>query len=510
MSKAGKVLFLFSFFALLVLFVSRLTYGGWHASLWVPFGLFVVLGALGVAKDWRALQEIALRRSTKYGMNTGLAVAIAVGGLICVNVLATRYEKKMDWTSERLNSLSEQSLKVARSISVDTELVLLTGKDAPTGENIVRSVGDLVDMYTNVNPKIRLKVHDALARPDLAQKFEYSYGPYAFFAVQGERKLKIDPPNEESVTRALMKFGRDKKKNIYFTRGHGEILLDSKDQRGLSTLKDNLSVTYEVKSLALFENKDKVPDDADVVAVVGPTQQFLEVELQALRDYVRRGGHLFLALDPGTKHNLAQLTKSFGVEFKNDFVLDLRSQALKGAPSLVLGTEFAPGHEITRAFKSAGNEIALFEMVSSLQKDPDVASSLAVDPLVRTDASTANFPELRDKLEFKPNGPHTVAMTVSGRQGGEGAKEFGLVVFGDSDFLANRLIHNNLNRDLSENAFAWLSADKDLISIRPKEPKGTKILIMDTSRVALSLALFGCSMVLFTLAAGVWWRRRMA
>jgi len=508
MSKAGKILFTFSFLALLILFVARLTYGGWHASFWVPFGLWLGLLALACAKDRRALKEYALRRSTKYGMNTGVTIAVAVGGLVCLNVLANRYEKKLDWTTERLNSLSEQSLKVAKAVTTDTELVLLTGKDTPT-ENVGRSVRDLVDMYQNVNDKIRLSMYDALNRPDLAQKFEYTAGPYAFFAVQGERKVKVDPPTEENLTRALLKLAREKKKTIYFTRGHGEIMLDEKDARGLSALKDGLAVTYEVKGLALFENKDKVPDDADVVAVVGPTQQFLESEIGALREYVRRGGHLFLALDPGTKQNLAGLAKSFGVEYNNDFVLDLRSQAVKGAPSLVLGTEFSPSHEITRGFKSVGNQIALFEMVSTLRKAPEASPALTVETLVRTDQTTASFPELKENLEFKPNGPHVIGMTATGHEG-EGKKEFGVVVFGDSDFISNRLIHNNMNRDLIENSLAWLSSDKELISIRPKEPKGNKLVILDTGRVALSLALFGVTVALFGMSAGVWWRRRMA
>jgi ABC-type uncharacterized transport system involved in gliding motility auxiliary subunit len=512
MTKAGKVIFLFALLAFVLLGVSRLVYGGWHSSFWLPLGMFLGLFVLGVVKEWRILKEVAFMRSTKYGMNTGIQVLITMSALICVNILANRYEKKMDLSQERYNSLSDQSFKIATAVKVETELVLLLGKDAGQVENLQRSVRDLMDMYRNVNSKIKFVTYDVLVRPDIAQKFEFTFGPYAVYVAQGERRLKVDPPTEESVTRALMKLAREKKKKIYFTRGHGELLLEEKAARGMSILKDNLSVSYEVKSFALFENKNKVPDDADVVAVVGPMQQFLPEEIQALREYTRSGGHLFLALDPGSKQNLAQLTKSFGVEFANDFVLDLRSQARKGAPSLVLGTEFSATSEVTRAFRSAGNEIALFQLASSLRKAPEAVATLKIESLVQTDASTANIPELKEKIEFKPNGPHIVGMAVKGKDvgAGESAKEFSVVIFGDSDFLGNQLIHNNLNRDLVENSFAWLAADTELISIRPKEPKGTKLMIMDSSRIALTLALFGITLVLMSMSIGFWWRRRMA
>jgi ABC-type uncharacterized transport system involved in gliding motility auxiliary subunit len=514
MSKAGRILFGFSMLAFVILTLSRAVYGGWHDSFWVPLVLFVVLGAIGVFKEWQFLKEVALLRTTKYGMNTGASVAIALVALVCINVIASRYDKKFDLTKERLNSLSDQSIRVAKAISADTQIVVLTGKEAnASGEDVVRGSHDLVDMYHNVNNKIQFVNYDALTRPDMAQKYDYTYGPFATYVVQGERKLKIDRPNEESITRALLKLSHDKKKTIYFVRGHGEIMLDTKEPRGLSTIQEDLSVTYDLKSLALFENKDKVPADADVVAIVGPTAQFLDSEIQGLREYVRGGGNLFLALDPGSKQNLAQLTKSFGVEFKNDFVLDLRSQALKAAPTLVLGTDFSRDHEVTRAFRAVGNQMALFELASSLVKAPDAAANLKVEPLIKTDATTANFNELKDKIEFKPNGPHILAMTVTGKveeSGPNNGKEFNVVVFGDSDFLANRLVHNNLNRDLVENSFSWLASDKELISIRPKEPKGNKLVLVDTSRILLTLGLFGLTLLLFAMSLGFWWRRRMA
>lgn len=514
MSKIGKICFVLSLVAFLCLGTARLIYGGWHESFWFPFALIFIFFALGVWKDHLALKELMFMRSTKHGMNLGALVILVVVGLVCVNFFAARYDKKSDWTSERLNSLSEQSVKAAKGLKQDTELVLVYRKESQE-ENIQRAVSDIAAMYTNESSKLRFVAYNGLQRPDLAQKFDFTSGQFVFYAVQGERKVKIDPPNEEGVTRALIKLGRDKKKVIYFTRGHGELLLDDKDENGLSFLKDDLSVTYDVKSLALFETGNKVPDDADIVAVVGPKQQLLPVEIDALRDFARRGGNLFLALDPGQRHNLSLLTRSFGVEFSNQFVFDLRSQALRSSPSLVLGTEFSRTSEITKAFRSNGNQMALFLLASSVKKAIDAPSTLAIEDLIRTDKTTASVPELKEKLEYRPNGPHTLAVTVTGELPPSGdkasaGKKMNAVVFADSDFMNNRLIHNNMNRDLVGNSFAWLTNDTELITIRPKEPKTTRLDLMTGSFYALALGLLALSFALLGTGITFWWRRRTA
>lgn len=507
MSKAGKFLFLFSFLFFLVLCVTRIIYGGWHDGMWGPLGLSITFFVLAIAKDWRALRDIFGMRSTKQGMNTGVLILLVVAGLTCVNILAVRYEKKFDWTSERLNSLSDQSRKAAEGIKAETTILTLYRKGAAE-ENAARSVNDIVSMYKQVNPKITSSGYDALQRPDLTQKYEFQSGAYVVYAVQGEKKVKIDTPNEEGITRALLKLGHDKKKTVYFTMGHGERVLEDKTETGLSRLKEELEVVYDVKPLILFQSENKVPDDADVVAVVQPVQQFLPAEIDALRDYAKRGGHLLIALDPGMKQNLALLTKSFGVEFANNFVLDPRSQILKGGPAMVLGTEFSPTNDITKAF-AIPQTFTIFYMASELKIDPSKSADLKVEPLVTTTDQTMSIAELQEQLTPAPNGPHMIGASVVGKLP-EG-KDFTAVVFGDSDFMANNYINANLNRDFAVNAMAWLSADKDLISIRPKEPKATKLEMFNQGFYVLVLAFLLPFPILMFIAGGfVWWRRKAA
>jgi ABC-type uncharacterized transport system involved in gliding motility auxiliary subunit len=65
------------------------------------------------------------------------------------------------------------------------------------------------------------------------------------------------------------------------------------------------------------------------------------------------------------------------------------------------------------------------------------------------------------------------------------------------------------NRDLFLNMMNWLSADEDLISIRPKEPEDRR-LTMTRSQMALAFYSSVLAIPLLILAAGisVWWKRR--
>ena len=439
MSRAGKFLFLFSFLFFLILCVTRIIYGGWQSGMWGPFLLCIILFVLGCIKDARGIREIAGMRTTKHGMNMGAAIALVIAVLTCVNIFGVRYEKRWDWTSDRLNSLSDQSVKAVQSLRGETRLLLLYRKGQTGEDNISRSLADLAQMYQNVAvksaAKLKYEASNALQRPDLAQEYDFQQGAYAVFLIQGNRKVKIETPNEEGLTRALLKIGRDKKKTFYFTMGHGERVLDDKTEAGLSRFKEDLDVIYDVKPLVLFQAGNKVPDDADVVAIIRPNQQFLESELQAMRDYAKRGGHLLLAIDPGTNQNLAQLTKTFGVEYANNFILDLRSQVVQGGPAMVLGTKFSATSDITKAFNQPRTFIVA-NVASELKIDRNKSEDLKVEPIVSSE-NTMSIPKQVERVSFAPNGPHILGVSVEGKL--TGGKDFSSVIFGDSDFFVERL-----------------------------------------------------------------------
>ena len=513
MKNVSKLSLVISFLFTILLFAWRYVVGGWNNSMFVPLVIVIGFFSYAVIQERRTIVEFLTLRTAKQGMNMGLLIVLAFAFAVILNVFAVRYEHKFDWTSDHMNSLSNQSIKAAQNLKGDIEFVLLYRKEAQGEENVQPHVRDIMDMYKNVSPKIKYISYSALERPDIAEKFDFKTGSWALYATQGPLHIRIDQPTEEEITKSLIKIGRDKKKLIYLTAGHGEHGFSERKPEAITDLVDELQTTFDVKPLSIAKEQNKIPKDADIVGIIGPQQQFLEGEIEALRLYARSGGHLFLALDPGMHHNLAQLTKTLGVEFQNNFIVDPHA-TVKGAGNIAaIGSDFSATGDITKSFKSG---MTIFLLASSLVKAPDAAASLRFEDLVKTDASSLMTTKLEQQPKIEGHGPFTLGFQVRGKlppskdgKTPEG-KEFSAVIFGDSDFLANTIFHDNLNRDLALNSFLSLSLDKDLISIRPKAVRGQKLEVTSEKFAALVLLFLAITLVLFTTSGVVWWRRRSA
>lgn len=509
MSKISKVSLLLSGLFAVAVVVTRIILNGWVDGMWAPLGISIALFLFALFRDWRLMFEFFTLKTTKHGMNMGAMILTVIVLLVAVNFLAVTKDKKWDWTSEGLNSLSEQSVQAVSGLKTETDLVLLYRK-GENDEQIRRQAQDVAALYTAASNKLQLKMYNALERPDLAKAYEYRSGPYALYLVQktegGERHMKVEQPTEEEITRTLLRFAREKKKLVYFITGHGEHDITLRGPESVSQFKSDLELSYDVKSLELFKDP-KIPADADVVVIAGPRQAYLPAEIEALRAYAKSGGHLLIAIDPDSAHGLAGLVKTFGIEFQNNYVLDPRAMIPGAGNIAALGNEFSSTAEATRPLN---NGFTLFLLASALKKAPDAPKLIKLDELVKTDDTPVATNELSNTPKVRIKGPHTLAIQATGKLE-ETDKDFEVIVIGDGDFLRDNLYRNNLNRDFAMNAIASLAKDTDLVSIRPKTPKGTQLNMTRTQiMVVLFFFLLPVPIVMFFTSGLLWWRRKSA
>ncbi len=127
------------------------------------------------------------------------------------------------------------------------------------------------------------------------------------------RTLKI-PTDLEKAKRTLKKLDGEVQTILrelghgqrvaYFTIGHGELGWDGGSEaamdRQTTALKSRLKqLGFKIKTLGIADGlAEKVPDDADLIAVLGPMTQFQQGEVDALRAHVDAGGSLLLAMEP--------------------------------------------------------------------------------------------------------------------------------------------------------------------------------------------------------------------
>lgn len=509
MSKIGKASLLIAGLFILGAGVTRLVLNMWHPSLWVPVVIALAFFAIAIFKDGRTYLEFFTMRTTKHGMNMGTLILLSLVLLATVNYIAVRNDKKWDWTKEGLNSLSDQSIKAAQAINEDLKVILLANRDQQDA-NIRSFVETQISKYKDVNKKISFISYNARQRPDLAQKLGFTGGEFGIFMEYKGKTTKVSEPTEEGITRALLSLDRQNQKTVYLTTGHGERKLEAPEAPGISQAKLDLETNYVVKELKLIETP-KIPQDAAMVALIGPTQQLLESELQTLRDYAKSGGRLLIAVDPGQRHNLAQLTKTFGVELKNNYILDQRASVPGMGNVAALGTGFSSESAITKEVPK--DSYTVMVLTTAMAKAPDAAPSLRVDEIVRTDAAAVSTNQLSAEVRPEGRGPFTLAVSVEGKvaDAGNDAPEFAAVIFGDSDFMSNALYRQNLNRDIVMNTFSYLAKDNNLISIRPKLPEGTVLQMTRQKLLGIILCfLIPLPILMFGTGGFIWWRRKTA
>lgn len=528
-----KWAFIYLIVATLGFVVSGIPYvlGFWYNFLYIPF-----IGAILAFGFWIYLNKDNLidffkAKSTKNGLSNGTAILIGFLVLIGVNFLSVRYDKTYDITKDKLNSLSDESLKVTQEIKEPVVLkAYYQGAQHAAAKVTLKRIFKL---YENVNPKVTSQILDAHSDPEAAKYLTgEDQNRLVVLVEQGNRSERIgDPIGEENITTALIRLKSQNLSKIYFTTGHGERSITDETTYGLTTLKTMLENRgFQIANLSLLNAKDGVPDDASAVVVMGPRKPFLPNELSVLKKYELEGGKLLLAIDPDAAVDFSEIFKTWGIKYDKEFVISVESMM----PLISVGSTFSPESEVTEKMKNAQ---VLFPVASSFSILNDNKEYIKL-PLVQTSeySFAAKSPQevqaainniqstgkMQGKvfnlvLQIKKNKEHhdEDGHDHHGHNHGSApsledvdAQNFSALVVADSDFVANEYINTAYNKDLILNAIVFLSGQKDLITIRPNTAKPTTINLSPTGfNVAALSALFVPFAFLF-LSVFFWIRRR--
>ena len=113
-------------------------------------------------------------------------------------------------------------------------------------------------------------------------------------------------------------------KNIYFLQGHGERDIANTERQGYSAAKKALEdANYSVKPLSLLAEKPEIPSDAAMVVIAGASKEFLQPEIDLLKNYMVKGGKLLVLITPTTPGLLVKLLAEFGADISNALVVDV-------------------------------------------------------------------------------------------------------------------------------------------------------------------------------------------
>ena len=473
------------------------------------------------ASQWRDVTRQFGGKNVKYGSIAASSVLLVLAILVGLNYVANRQNKRWDLTENKQFSLSDQTKKIVTGLTKPVVVRVFYAGDA-------QRYRDSLGEYPYLSKQLTAEYIDAERDPIQAQKYGISTVPTAILEYEGrtERASTVD---ESGLTNALKKLTEGKAKKIYFTEGHGEHDPTASDPAGYSGITDSLkSDNFDIVKTTIAQ-AGKVPDDATLVVVAGPTVDFFPAELDAIRAYLKRGGKLALFIDPPAKADAAPfagliaLAKEWGVDVGNDIVLDTsglgqligtdasvpiarpvthpitdRFRLMSGFPIArsVTPIEGGTGGHIAQKFLETSTESwaenDIKELYATGKPTPDFTKGDKKGPIALGAAVAAAAPDA--PAGETPDAPKP---------------ETRVVIVGDSDFATNRAINIPGNRDITLNMANWLAQQEDLIAIRPKDPSNRPVaMTADQGAIIFWSTMVGLPLLLFGMAVRVWWKKR--
>jgi ABC-type uncharacterized transport system involved in gliding motility auxiliary subunit len=491
---------------------------------WGPLSLGLFVGGLGLLVVGLSLSDYGRsrfwsQRSTEAGANaliSTLAVLVILG---LINLLAVRYNSRVDLTENQLFTLAPQSQQVVQALENPTRVVIFDANQNPQDRQLLESYRQAGDNFSfeYVNP------YDD---PRRAQDFGVSQAG-AVFLEQGEerRQLQVLSPSdrlsERTLTNALDQLTETGSLRAYFTQGHQEFPIDGSETGFLQAATALEEKGFRVEPLDLAQ-ASTVPEDANVVIVAGPGAEFFDNEVQALSSYLEGGGSLLLMIDPRTSPNLDSLLDNWGVSLDNRIVLDTSGsgQLVGLGPAAPLVTDYGD-HPITRDF---GTGRSFFPLVRPINLE--AMAAVTAEPILRSNPQSraealSTDGELQFNQDAPPSGPYTLGVALSrpvgeaatpsdGEDGQPPGPQARLVVIGNATFATDGLFEQQLNGDVFLNAVSWLSQrDNSALSIRPRQVTNRRIVMTVQQQIGLGIfALLVLPLVGLIMALLLWLKRR--
>ncbi len=533
--------------ALIFLVARELDAAGWAFFI---LGILLIISAL--ALGYRSVRSAVMTRQGFYGFNTTAMVLLFLAIAAVIIFVAAQNNQRLDVTSTREFSLSQQSKKVLQDLTRDVEAVAFL---VPTDLNqlAVRSrVLDTLEEYAQTTSKFSYRVVDPELEPAEARRLgvnaDLEPASVVFLSEEGNRQpvrtlifsqqggFLPNPRLEQDFTQALLAVTRTQQKAVYFLTRHGERDPTSTEGTGFSRAREGLlGNNYEVKTLDLA-GAGAIPADLAVLVIAGPDRDLLPEEAPLLDEFLRKGGKALFLLDPDPPKSFRDLLATWGVTIGNGTIVDLASSVQSNPRAPLVRREryvYGPAGLISPIIQPI-TDVSFFERATSIaptdgrparELDRDNvyynSDNLKIIPLALTIPLVSWRETDPDKNEFNAaagdvRGPFAIGVEIDARAPfgqeppatGE-APRTQIVVWGDSDFATNRFIDSFANQDLFLNSVNDLAGDVSLISVRSKLSAPRLLIVTSaTWNFIRWSSLLILPIAVAMVGVFVWWRRR--
>ena len=514
---------------------------------YLPIGLSVISFALltkwYLARVKNSQKDFSSSKGRGYTVSTSSSIilfALVLGGLALLTN-RPRFNKTWDLTEHKANSLDPSTIKLISKLTEKQIVPEILGffRDA----NQRQKFKDLIQLYKIEGLETKDQFFDPQSDPTLALSLKIT-NQNTVIIKNSTRQTKLTSFTEERVTNALMNLLKTEAKKIYYTTGHGEPILESEDETGMSLIKEELRQNkYETASISIMETGE-IPNDADLLVIVGPKYDLKKQEINILHNYLMRPKPLLVLLDSMAKHdNLNQLMREFGLSFNSDLVLlhpdDARVNFIGQNQTLV--SNFDDIHPATRDFSGDNATLLMLPNTRSIslvennknKMTPKIIGSTSDifisvnDVLSPKDLENISEDRIKSgsfdiiavsegqvggtKIATKPKIDNKTAHDSQPEINPNTAKTLRIAATGSSHLATNSGLGRNENGDMFINLVSYLLQDEDFISIRPPKLTASNLNITSIdSEIWLVFKSFIYPQIFLGMGIFFWLARRKA
>ena len=460
---------------------------------------------------------------------TILLVAILVALYIVLNLwMQTINLAQIDLTKDKLYTLTDQSKNIAKKI--DKEMTFYVW-----GYTEESSVIDLLKQYNAENSKITYKL---VKTDDIENKekygFEDNYPAIIGEATDGrtsyindsdlysyDANYNVDDLTEQKLTNAINNLSITEKTKVYFLEGKTNYTVS----KGLQYLSNYLQQEfYDIASIDMVSDPT-IPEDCDVLALMGLTSDLTEQEANNICQYIEKGGDMIISLDIDYTNvernypNFQKVLDEYSVSMPNKVVQESSSNTVAGFENIVIQAEVAADHEITRLMYNYDTNmnsgysvkpILVASGIIELDTEKMSGTNSTATPIMMS-SNSAKVANIATKTIEDNDGSYYVLGAAVQKMVESGDESRAVVFAATTSFSDNSL--NGVdpmfayNSNIIMNSFAFTSNRGELYSIR-KSSKYTQYTPTEKQEEVVKVIIYAVPVVIAAIGVCVWVHRR--
>lgn len=459
----------------------------------------------------------------RYGGYGALLTLLVITITIVVNLIFTTLDLKLDFTEEKIYSLSDSTKNVVESVQEPINIYVLE----QTG-NETDWLQEIITKYTKLNEKLTLEYKDPVLYPTFGnsylEKTTQNISSIAESTIIVENtttgKFKIIPPNEilsrnnsstsitveNALTNAIGYVMNDHDGKVYYTTGHNE-----------STLSPALNECFEranLSSESINLLTDEMPTSEEAALIIySPHSDFTEEEVNKVIDFLSAGGKgmFFLDCDMPDLPEFNKLLNYYGISTQAGIAIENNSNnRISTSPAILIPSR--EEHDIISQLTTNTSPI-LVPFACGLEKLENPRSSLTVTPLLSTSNDSFIKKDINasslSKAEGDLDGPIILSCAIEDHASKADTKLF---VMANTYFLDTGSLDVSAtgNEAYINSVLGWLLSIDTNYAIAPKTPDTYTIKTLSTVQTLLIELVVIIIIPLIIIISGiiVWVKRR--